>query len=408
MTTWRRGTYAVVIVWIVAMARLFIADVWDESSALAVFGDPHQSAAQLVSMILKTPLPFWRPIPTIFAALAIHVLPANVAWPFLRVVNILIILAAVALLVRALTSWSGRDDQRDFVFVFATLFSAGAIIVAGWFANIFDASVLLLIAWGLLLVTRRWFLEAGFIFGAAFFFKETAAMVLPLLLLLLAIDRIKLRDAIRTAIPPIAIGILYFGLRSLVVPFGSAADTHQFQLSMLLPTAKGLAESYWRETLWGSPGFIGYIVFAFSIAAMRTWRARAAFVAYAGAAVVLYLSMFAAYQGHDLVHYLMFVPRLYFIPVTLTLFVFAVDRRWWAVAVLAIPLLIGSIGTYTRYERFQRSYRNLYRYAATAPKPVTIDYAMKPLHDPLRGIEIGDFANAPLRLDPVNGLLVKK
>jgi hypothetical protein len=408
MTLWRRGTYAIVIVWIAAMARLFIADVWDESSALVVFGDAHQSALQLVRTILKTPLPFWRPIPTIFAALTIHSLPPNVAWPFLRIVNMLMIVGAVALLLRAIATWAGRDDRRDFVFVFATLFSAGAIIVAGWFANIFDASVLLLVAWGLLLVARGRFLEAGFVFGFAFFFKETAAMVLPLLLVLVAIDRIKLRDAIRIAVPTIAIGILYFGLRSLVVPFGSAADTHQFQVSMLLPTARGLIESYWRETLWGSPGVIGYIVFAFSLAAMRTWRARAACVAYAGAAVVLYLSMFATYQGQDLIHYLMFVPRLYFIPVTLTLFVFAVDRRWWAVAVLSIPLLVGAIGAYTRYEKFQRSYRNLYRYAATATKPVRIDYAMKPLHDPRRGIEIGDFPDATMRLDPVNGLLVKK
>jgi len=405
-SVWRVATYAIVIVWIAAMARLFIADVWDESSALVVFGDAHQSAVQLVSTILKTPLPFWRPIPTIFAALTIHILPPDVAWPFLRIVNMLMILGAVALLIRAIAAWDGRDDRRDFFFVFATLFSAGAIIVAGWFANIFDASVLLLAAWGLLMNTRRCFLESGFVFGFAFFFKETAAMVLPLLLILVAIDRIKLRDAIRIAIPMMGIGILYFGLRSLVVPFGSAADTHQFQMSMLLPTAKGLLESYWRETLWGSPGVLGYIAFAFSLAAMRTWRARGAFVAYAGAAVVLYLSMFATYQGHDLIHYLMFVPRLYFIPVTLTLFVFALDRRWWAVAVLAIPLLIGAIGTYTRYERFQRSYRNLYRYAASAPKPVKIDYAAKPLHDPRRGIEIGDFPDAPMKLDPVNGLLV--
>jgi len=390
------------------MARLFIADVWDESNALVVFGDAHQTAVQLVVTILKTPLPFWRPIPTIFAALMIHLLPPDVAWPFLRIVNMLMIVGAVALMLRALGRWAGRDDRRDFVFVFATLFSAGAIVVAGWFANIFDASVLLLIAWGLVLITRGWFLEAGFVFGAAFFFKETAVMALPLLLLLIAIDRINVRDAIRIGIPTIAIGILYFGLRSVVVPFGSAADTHQFQISMLMPTARGLIENYWRETLWGSPNVIGYIVFVFSIVAMRTWRARAAFLAFVAGAIVIYLSMFATYQGHDLLHHLMFVGRLYFIPVTLTLFIFALDRRWWAVAILAIPLLAGAIGTYMRYERFQRSYRNLYRYAATATKPVRIDYAMKPLHDPRRGIEIGDFPDAPLRLDPVDGLLVKR
>src|SRR5438128_1955640 len=84
---WRGATYAGVILWIAAMSRLFIADVWDETTALVVFGDAHQSAGSLVSMILKTPMPFWRPIPTIFTALTIHVLPFDIAWPLLRIVN---------------------------------------------------------------------------------------------------------------------------------------------------------------------------------------------------------------------------------------------------------------------------------------------------------------------------------
>ena len=146
---WRGATYASVILWIAAMSRLFIADVWDETTALVLFGDAHQSAGKLVSMILKTPMPFWRPIPTIFVALTIHGLPFDVAWPLLRIVNMLMILGAVALLLRALNAWAGRDARRDFFLVFATLFSAGAIIVGGWFANIFDASVLLLAACGL-------------------------------------------------------------------------------------------------------------------------------------------------------------------------------------------------------------------------------------------------------------------
>ena len=405
---WRWATYAIVLLWIAAMARLFIADVWDETNALVVFGDSHQSAWSLVTTILKLAIPSWRPVPTVFAVLLIHALPSPMAWPLLRIVNMLMILGAVALLVRAITAWAGRDARRDFAFVFATLLSGGGIIVAGWFANIFDASALLIVAWGLLLLTRGRFVAAGLLFGVAFFFKETAAMTLPLLLMLIAIDRIRFREAVKVAIPTIAIGILYFILRNLVVPFGSAADTHQFHKAMLIPTATGLIESYWRETLWGSPTILGYVIFLFSVIALRGWRARLAFVAYVVSAMVIYMEMFAIYQGHTLIHYLMFVPRLYLIPVTLTLFVFAVDRRWWAVAILAVPLLAGAIGTYVRYERFQRSYRNLYRYARTAPKPVRIDYAMKPLHDPARALEIGDFPDAPLRIDPVNGLLVRR
>jgi hypothetical protein len=411
---WRGATYAGVILWIAAMSRLFIADVWDETSALVIFGDAHQSAGQIVAMILKTPLPFWRPIPTIFTALTIHALPFDVAWPLLRVVNMLMILGAVVLLLRALNAWDGRDARRDFFLVFATLFSAGAIIVGGWFANIFDASVLLLAACGLVLITRGWLLEAGFVFGIAFFFKESAAMTLPLLLLLVAIGRMKARDAVRVAIPALAIGILYFSLRSLVVPLGSPADTHQFRPDMIIPTATGLLESYWRETLWVWPSVIGYAIFAFSLVAMRGWRARVAFVVYIGCAIAIYLSMFTVYQGHELardlmaVPHLTFLPRLYFVPVTLTLFVFAAGRRWWAVAILAIPLLLGAAGAYSHYQRFQRNYRDLYRYAQHEPKPVRIDYIYKPLHDPRRGIDIGDFPDAPLRLDPRTGHVVRR
>ncbi|HXH40490.1 MAG TPA: hypothetical protein VNN08_17800, partial [Thermoanaerobaculia bacterium] len=385
-----------------------------ETNALVIFGDAHQSAGQLVATILHTPLPFWRPIPTIITALTIHALPAEVAWRLLRIVNILMILGAVALFVRALRAWAGADDRRDFVFVFATLFSAGAIIVAGWFANIFDASVLLLAAWGLVLLARGWFLEAGFLFGVAFFFKESAAMILPFLLLLVAIGRLTIREAVKAAIPAIAIGVLYFGLRSLVVPLGSAGDTHQFRLDMVVPTVTGLLESYWRETLWAPWGIIGYSFFTFSLVAMRGWRARAAFLVYTGCAVVIYLSMFTVYQGNELARHMMavphltFLPRLYLIPVTLTVVVFALDRRWWAVAILAVPLLAGASFTYYRYESVQRIYRHIYRYARRSPKPVRIDYAMKPLHDPRRGIDIGDFPDAPLLLDPITGELVPR
>jgi hypothetical protein len=183
---------------------------------------------------------------------------------------------------------------------------------------------------------------------------------------------------------------------------------------MIIPTTTGLIESYWRETLWVWPSVIGYAFFAFSLVAMRGWRARAAFVIYVGSAIAIYLSMFTVYQGHEIAQYLMavphltFLPRLYFVPVTLTLFVFAVDRRWWVVAVLALPLLMGAAGVYSRYQRFQRNYRDLYRYASHEPKPVRIDYINKPLHDPRRGIEIGDFPDAPLLLEPRTGRVVKR
>jgi len=400
----RKATIAVVIVWLLALARLFIADVWDETNGLVVFHVPGQTVLDIVKVILKTPLPFWRPIPTIFAALIIHWTPPEVAWRLLRALNIALILGALALLIRTLLAWNGRDDRRDALLTLTMLCSGGAVIVAGWYANLFDAFVMLFIAIGFWLIQRGRFIAAGLVFGGAFFFKETVALALPLLLLLTAIDRIRLKDAIKTAIPTVLLGALYFALRSLVVPFGSAADTHQFHLSKLAPTAIAFTNTFWTESNWG-PGWtiLGFVWFAFSVAAMRGWRARLAFLAFVLACVVMYLEMFGWQK--ELINHLMFAGRLYYIPVTLTLFVLTLDRRWWALPVLAIPLLIGAVQTYTHYERFQRSYRNIYRHTA---KPVRIYYPPKPLHDPRRGIEIGDLPDARVKIDPVNGKLVRR
>jgi hypothetical protein len=400
----RKATLALVVVWLLAVARLFVADVWDETNGLVVFNVPGQTVADIVKAILKTPLPFWRPVPTIFAALVIHWTPPEFAWRFLRTVNIALILGALALLLRTLGAWNGRDDRRDFSLTLTMLFSGGAIIVATWYANLFDAFVMLFIALALHLIQRGRFVAAGVILGVAFFFKETVAIALPLLVLLIAIDRLRVKDAIKTAVPTIILGGVYFALRSLVVPFGSAADTHQFHLAKLGPTALMLTDTFWTESTWGkSWTVLGFVWFAFSIIAVRGWRARIVYLGYVAALVLMYLEMFGWQQ--ELMSHLMFVGRLYFIPVTLILFVLALDRRWWALPVLAVPLLIGAFVTYHHYSRFQHAYRNIYRHTT---KPIRIDYAQKPLHDPRRGIEIGDFPDAQWALDARTGKVVRR
>jgi len=252
------------------------------------------------------------------------------------------------------TIGAGTRRSRDFVFVFATLFSAGAIIVAGWFANIFDASVLLFGRVGLLLVTRRWFLKQASFSASRFFFKETAAMVLPLLLILVAIDRIKLRDAIRIAIPTIAIASSTSVCAASSFRSGRV-DTHQFSLSMLLPTGRDSSESYWRETLWGSR--------ASSATSFRLLDRRHAHMACArgvrrvfrrgGRPVPLHVR---GVSGTGLIHYLMFVRGSTSSPghahalrvrgriVAGGPWRFSRSRCSWRDR------------TYTRYERFQRSY----------------------------------------------------
>jgi hypothetical protein len=400
----RRAALAIIVVWLAAMSRLFIADVFDESGGIVAFSNPALRAIDVVKIVLKTPLPFWRPLPTLFAALIIHAFSPEVSWRLLRVVNIALVLGALFLLRKCIDG----EERIKTVFTFAYLFSAGAIIVATWFANIFDASVMLAIAAGLVLLTRGSFWAAGVVFGCGFFCKETAALVLPLLLILVALDRLKVGDAFRAGLPVVLIGAAYFALRNLVVPFGSASDTHQFHIARLLPSAVGFVSTYWSESMWGyGPPMIGFVAFGVSIAAFPKWRARAAYIAFVAVAIVMYLEMFDVWQGHDLIHYLMFVGRLYFVPVTLTLWVIALGRRWHVLMILAIPLFAGAATTYYRYELFQRSYRDVYRFAqSAAEKPLRVHYPMKPLTDPRRNIAIGDFPDAKLRIDPATGKLL--
>ena len=397
--------FVLIGVWLAAVARLTIADVWDETNGLVVFADG--SYAAITKTVLMRSVGFWRPIPTLFAALVIRALDAEVAWRLLRALNALLLLVALGRLLRTLDAWAGRDLPRNLLFAAAYLYSAGAIIAATWFANLFDVWSLVLIACGLELLRREKCVAAGVVFGAGFFCKETTALVFPMLLMLVALGRIRFRDALRAGIPAAIFGAVYFALRNRLIPFGSAADTHGFALADFLPTLHGVLDGWWRQTFMGSgPTLFGVACFVLSLLGFRTWRARAACLVLAFGTAVIYWQMTTVYAKGTLLHYVMFYGRLFLIPSTVTLFALALERRRWITGALLLPLLLAAITTYMQYERFQRSYRNLYRAAAASPKkPFIVSFPMKPLHDPRRGIEIGDDPSADWTLDPKNGKL---
>ena len=321
-------------------------------------------------------------------------------------INIALVLTALGMLIAALQRWSPAPERRTALFTLAVLFSGGTVITAGWFANLFDAWVLVLIAAGVLLLSRERSISAGVLFGIAFFCKETAALALPFLVWLWTARLISARHAFRAGAPAALLGIAYFLLRSTIIPLGSTADTHQFRAEHFLPTLLGYAESFWRQTLWTDElRILGLSFFALSLFAVPTWRTRAAYLLFIIAGAVIYWEMFGLYQRGVLMHYLIFVGRLYLIPATLTLFMIAAARKEWALAVLAVPLLSGAIVTYVRYERFQQAYQDLYRRASTTPGILRIHYPMKPLNDPRRGLEIGDYPDAHWRLEPATGEL---
>jgi hypothetical protein len=402
---WRNATYALLAIWLLFAFRLMIADVWDETNGMLFFSSAALSLGAKLKFVLTQSLGFWRPLPTLLVAVILHVIPDfDISWRVLRAIDIAMLVVAAQLLLNAIEA----KGVLRFVTTIALLFSGSAVIAAGWYANIFDTSALLLIAIALTLLLRDRAVTAGVILGIAFFCKETTALALPFLLMLYAAGRITFRQLLRTAIPASILGAIYFALRSKIVPFGSEGDVHGFAADQLWPTVANLCESFWRQTLKGpGPGLLGFAFLALSLIALRRPRLIAAAIAFLAATVVIYWGMFGMRQGDALIHHLNFVGRLYLIPAALMLFLLALERRTLVIAILCLPIVYGGVTTWRDHARFQRTYKRLYRTARDHPsKPLVVHFPTKPLDDIVRGIKIGDFPrDAIYALDDKTGRL---
>jgi hypothetical protein len=371
---------------------------------MLAFSSAAMSLGAKLKFVLTQSLGFWRPLPTLLVALVLHAVPDfDISWRILRAINIAMIVAAVHVL---LTTIDTRGALRFFATI-AMLFSGSAIIAAGWFANIFDASALMMIAIALRLLLRDRAIAAGVVLGIAFFCKESAALALPFLVILYAAGRIDFRSLLRAGIPAGVLGAIYFAIRSKIVPFGTEGDVHGFVPDQFLPTVLNLGESFWRQTLKGSgPGILGVLLLVLSLAVLRRPRVIAAALLFLGATIVIYWGMFGIYQDGVLIHHLNFVGRLYLVPVTLMLFLLALERRTIAIAVLCLPIVYGGVTTWRDHARFQRMYKRIYRTAhEAAQKPLTVQFPVKPLDDAVRGIKIGDLPNAAITVNARTGRL---
>jgi len=399
---WRYLTWTVIGIWIVFAVRLMIADVWDETNGMLAFSSAAMTLGQKLQFVLTKSLGFWRPLPTLLVTLVLHfVTDFDVSWRVLRLANVALLLGALAVIVNALKA----AGAERFVIAIAVLFSGSAVITAGWYANIFDASVLLLLSIGLSLLLRGKDLAAGVVFGVAFFCKESAALILPFLLVLLAAKRITFKRALRAGIPAALLGAVYFFIRSKIVPFGGEGDIHGFAPQYLVPTFVNLAESFWEQTL-KSRGVLGFVWLALSLAALRKPRLIAAALVFLSATAVIYWGMFNEYQNGVLIHHLDFIGRLYLVPVTLMLFLLAVERRTVAMAILLLPIVFGGIVTWRDHARFQRMYKRIYSTAMRGTvKPLTVHYPAKPLDDTVRGVKIGDIPDASVTVNAETGRL---
>jgi hypothetical protein len=404
---WRAARYAAIAVWLILVIRLMVADVWDETNGMLAFSSASQTLGQKLAFAFTKSLGFYRPLPTALAAAVLHfVTNFAVSFRLLRFINIALLLAGLAFLLRAIDAWTERDERMRFLVTIALLFSGSGVIVAGWYANIFDASAFALVALGLLLQARGRHVEAGFVYGAAFFCKETTALILPFLVVLLAAGRIRFRDAVRTAIPALAFGAVYFALRhNIVGTLGSAGDTHTFDPHVYGATLLGTLDSFWRETLKGDrPGVLGIAWTVLSIAVLRRPRLIAAWLLFLVGVSVIYWGMLNQYQHGIVIHHLNFIGRLYCIPVALAVFLLAIERRRHALALLLIPIVLGAAATYHDHLRFQRLYKRVYRIASEAKeKPLRVLLPIettKDLNDTVRGVRVGIMPDAQIRIEP--------
>ena len=378
------------------MARLMIADVWDETNGMLYFSDPSRSMGEMALFVLTESISFWRPLATLLAAAVLHSVPDfDVSWRVLRAINTALVLGAFLLMGDALTRFNREVTPPErYAFLFGALFSGGAVITSNWYANIFDASALFGIACGLALLARGRPLTAGLIFGVAFFCKEVTALALPFLVLLYAARRISFRDALRAGLPAFALGCVYFLLRSRIIALGGAYDTHRFEPDHLLPTILNLGRTFWFGTVKAGPWvWLGAVFTIGSVLVLRRVRLIAAMSAFLAATIFIYWGMFDVLQV-DLIDASNFAGRMYLVPVTLFLFLLALERKRASICVLLFPIFFGAGLTYRDHARFQRLYAAIYRRA-----PTTVHYPDKPLDDRVRGIRIGEIPDAPFRIN---------
>jgi hypothetical protein len=399
---WRVAMWIALAVWALLALRLMIADVWDETNGMLYFSDVSIPLGDKIHFVLTQSLGFWRPLSTLIAALFLHFIPLfDASWRVLRLVNMLMMSGALLLFLDAANRWSPRSERRRFLFTVAFLFSGSGIIAAGWYANIFDVTALLLIALGLALVSRGRELEAGVIFGIAFYAKETAVLALPFLVILLAAGRIPFRAALRAAIPALILGAIYFIIRSRIVPFGSASDVHGFDPKLFFPTLINFSSTFWMQTMKRHVGVIGLAFLALSLAALRRPRLIALTALFVIGCVVIYWGMFSEYQDGLVIAHQNFIGRLYLVPAALFLFLLLIEAQDAAIALLLIPIVFGGAETYRDHTRFQRVYRRIYRTAATSTaRPLFVHFPVKPLADKVRGIDVGDHPDAKVVIDP--------
>jgi hypothetical protein len=396
---------ALVAFWLFLVARQQTCDVWDETDLL-LNNLAAPGTGELLAYLWTHPIHFYRPLGSSVVAIVSRAFEYDVAWRLLRFLNAGLLLSSLFLLLAVIRKWSGTDRVRDLLVTVLFLFSGSAMIATGWFPVIFDVGVLFFLSAALLALVYERPIIAGFLLGVAFFFKETAAMAVPLLLGLWLMGRINSKAFATTLMILAAIGGLYWVQRHTLIPLGSEQDLHGFEFGKLIPTAWGWMQSFWYQSVshLGLP-HMGAAWLLISLALFKQRRALVTALLLVIPPVLLYWGMFGLYRSEVLITASHFQGRFYLVPAALLLLWLATWGRRPALLILLFPVLLGAFHTYRDHLRFQDCYSQIYSLRGRGP--VTVHYPEKPLDDWMRVLRIGNFPEADYRLEAKTGVLVR-
>lgn len=396
-----------------------VADVWDETNAIQLLlSDPINSkgylSASAILWIHQIPLDIYRPLSgSLFIILGKLAIGSNIdPWVLLRIFNNLLLIASVYLASLTLLNFYRIDLFRTILFAFILLFSSSVLITSTWFANIFDATCLFFLAVGFYSLHKKWCVLASVSLAASVFCKESYVLFLPLLCLYwVEADQSTKRAAVIPALSIFVASVIYWVVRGQLIAFGTEADVHKFLMKDYLNSLHSFLSGFVLQNSRFSQGDLiglsGMLVLAYSIFTIKHRLIQLTIISTLFFASVVYWGMFS-FQGEILISWQHFVGRLYLIPFFIFVFLFVRESKLIALLPVVLLSFYGLVGTFAAHLEFQRAYQRLYNLASESNLPLIIDFPEKPLEDAVRGISVGDFPDAPIRMDPLNGHLESK
>ncbi len=396
--------------WLIMISGLMITDVWDETNALLLFASEQLAGmnffeAFLAVWLQQLPLDIYRPLGSSLA-LGLGKLSGG-DFLFLRYFNALLVLCSAGLLARALAVRFEAESGRAIAFFAVLLFSASSLITATWFANVFDAACLFFLALAIRLYVSGSLAACGISFALAVFCKESCVLALPLFAWLFWEDRQGARRQVRKAHIWLAVSMLgvsafYWSLRHSFIPIGSEGDIHGFDVDIYAASYTSFIAGFPAQSssfsLGGVTFWAGIAVMIALIFFTRNLGPKITVLAILGLCGPVYWGMFGYQDGNIMSHH-NFVGRLYLIPYALSLFVIFAHAPRPVILLIALFSIWGMGVTWRQHSVFQHTYADIYRLAESTEGRLVVHYPEKPLEDFRRGISIGDYPDATIRIN---------